>query len=65
MIDLSRVMDPAPGSALAAFLTLSAALGARIAPVPAVGLAALIGCTHAAGPNPGSLLAALQKVRTP
>jgi hypothetical protein len=62
MIDIQAVMDPAPGSALAAFLTLSAALAAVIAPpVPTVGLAALIGYPSAAG----SLLAAVQKVRTP
>lgn len=48
MIDLSRVMDPAPGSALAAFLTLSAVLAAL-----------------SNEPKPGSLLAALQRVRTP
>lgn len=49
MIDIQAVMNPAPGSALAAFLTLSAAL------------AAVLGNE----PKPGSLLAALQKVRTP
>lgn len=48
MIDIQAVMNPAPGSALAAFLTLSAMLAAL-----------------SNEPKPGSLLAALQKVRTP
>jgi hypothetical protein len=61
MIDISRVMDPAPGSALAAFLTVGAAVGSIVAPVPTVGLAALIGYPNAAG----SLLAPVPKVRTP
>jgi len=49
MIDIQAVMDPAPGSALAALLTLSTALAAVLSNES----------------KPGSLLAAVQKVRTP
>ena len=49
MIDLSAVMDPAPGSPLAAFLTLSAVLAAVLSNES----------------KSDSLLAALQKVRIP
>lgn len=49
MIDIQAVMDPAPGSALAAFLTLSAALAAVLSNES----------------KSDSLLAALQKVRMP
>jgi hypothetical protein len=37
MIDISTVMDPAPGSALAAFLTLSGALAMVLSDEPRQG----------------------------